>query len=490
MNLGNQLYSALSRLSKQRYLLLEELPTMVTVEDSDYSVEFSQSYTGNLHVSGVNDDVPFVMSLNSALERLQQEMFSLFLLTVEYNTVSIFTDSNGLWKVFDSHARDSFGMPHPHGTCVLLEFDSISYLTGYFKQLYRPGAIFEIKGVKVNYICNEILQNVDTNNDMPYSGSDSDTKINSSSPIIENESMNDNLNYKIAQSYYVFLYAICFSTIKACNYWNDQTQIAIAEHAIELFDKVSNINPLLSTYLPKSTEICGKTFDIVYTSRHEGTLHCISTSSKDALAVVISCNTMNNAGFLICFENSSLACIIQNRKCVKTSKRTKYFLLAADESREVNLFKELPDSRSVVDRLCEYLDLNEPDLEETEYMLQFLSIPCSVTRSEKQKVLRNHKSNEQNEKIQETKKRNNKFMYTLKKKVINETKVIKYKQMDPIKKKVLNQSKLLKSKQIDPMKKKFLMNLKCVNTRKWILFKRMFLAGADPGVIRAIMRLR
>lgn len=302
MNLGNQLYSALSRLSKQRYLLLEELPTMVTVEDSDYSLEFSQSYTGNLHVSVVNDNVPFVMPLDSALERLQQEMFSLFLLTVEYNTVSIFTDSNGLLKVFDSHARDSFGMPHPHGTCVLLEFDSISDLTGYFKQLYRPGAIFEVKGVKVNYVCNEILQNVDTNNGMPYSGSDSDTKINCSSPIIENESMNDNLNYKIAQSYYVFLYAICFSTIKACNYWNDQTQIAIAEHAIELFDKVSNINPLLSTYLPKSTEICGKTFDIVYTSRHEGTLHCISTSSKDALAEVISCNTMNNAGFLICFE--------------------------------------------------------------------------------------------------------------------------------------------------------------------------------------------
>ena len=103
---------------------------------------------------------------------------------------------------------------------------------------------------------------------------------------------------------------ICFSTIKACNYWNDQTQTAIAEHVIELFDKVTNINPMLSTYLPKSTEICGKTFDIVYTFRHEGTLYCISTSSKDALAVVISGNTMNNAGFLICFENSSVACII------------------------------------------------------------------------------------------------------------------------------------------------------------------------------------
>ena len=318
-----------------------------------------------------------------------------------------------------------------------------------------------------NYVCNEILQNVDTNDDMAYSGSDSDTKINCSSAMTENETMNDNLNYKIAQSYYVFLFAICFSTIKACNYWNDQTQTAIAEHAIELFDKVSNINPMLSTYLPKSTEICGKTFDIVYTSRHEGTLYCVSTSSRDALAVVISGNTMNNAGFLICFENSSLACIIQDRKCVKTSQRTKYFLLAADENREVNLFKELPDSRSVVDRLCEYLNLNEPDLQETEYMLQFLSIPCSVTRSEKRRILRNHKSNEQNEKIRETKKMNNKFMCPIKKKVLNESKVLKYKQMDPIKKKVLNESKVLKYKQIDPIKKKVL------NESKVLKYKEM-----------------
>ncbi len=170
MNLGNQLYSALSRLSKQIYLLLEELRTMVTVEDNDYSLEFSQSYTGNIHIPVVNDNVPLVMPLHSALEvQLQQETFGLFLLSTL--TVSIFTDSNGLLKVFDSHARDSFGTPHLHGTCVLLEFDSISDLTGYFKQLYRPGAIFEVKSVKVNYVCNEIIQNVDTNDDMAYSSS-------------------------------------------------------------------------------------------------------------------------------------------------------------------------------------------------------------------------------------------------------------------------------------------------------------------------------
>ena len=50
MNFGNQLHSTLSRLSKQMYLLLDELPTVITVEDTDYSIELSQSYTGNLHL--------------------------------------------------------------------------------------------------------------------------------------------------------------------------------------------------------------------------------------------------------------------------------------------------------------------------------------------------------------------------------------------------------------------------------------------------------
>ena len=103
MNLGNQLYSSLSRLSRQMYLLLEELPTMVTVEDYDYSIELSPSYTGNLYLPAMNESVPFVMPLDSALQQLQQEAFHSFLLTIEYNTVSIFSESTGVIKVFDFH---------------------------------------------------------------------------------------------------------------------------------------------------------------------------------------------------------------------------------------------------------------------------------------------------------------------------------------------------------------------------------------------------
>ena len=153
MNLGNELYSMLSRLTRQSYLLLTELPTMVTVEDTNYSLQISESYTANLHFSTLEESIQFVMPIDSAFEQLRQEAFNSFLLTIEHNTLS-----NGLLKVFDFHARDSFGMPHPYGTCVLLEFDSISNLTEYFKFIYRFGAIFELRGVKiVNVVCNKQL---------------------------------------------------------------------------------------------------------------------------------------------------------------------------------------------------------------------------------------------------------------------------------------------------------------------------------------------
>ena len=43
---------------------------MVTVEDTDYSFEFSESQTANLHFSTASESIPFVMPLDSALEQL------------------------------------------------------------------------------------------------------------------------------------------------------------------------------------------------------------------------------------------------------------------------------------------------------------------------------------------------------------------------------------------------------------------------------------
>ena len=424
---------------------------MVTVEDYDYSIELSPSYTGNLYLPAMNESVPFVMPLDSALQQLQQEAFHSFLLTIEYNTVSIFSESTGVIKVFDSHARDSFGMPHPHGTCVVLEFDSVDNLIEYLKFLYRPDVIYEIKGVKINYLCSDLAENVDTNVISNASSNNQESSHRSTATVAQ-ETVNDNSIFN-TQSYYIFIYSICFSTIKRCNYWNYQTENAIVEHAIELFNERLN-ETHLSTDLPESIRICDSTIQVTCTSRHEGELCLTSELSKAAFAELIFANTVNNTGFLMWLANYALACIIESNMSVKKEyKRTKYFLVSPDETRELNLFKQLTDSHSVVSRLCDILNLNEPHLDEVEYILQFLSIPSVLPKSERQRVLRKHKSNDQQNTVRENKRNDYKSKSTVEKQALLKRLELKYDQMDPISKQNLLENLQLKYKEMDPINK-------------------------------------
>lgn len=64
----------------------------------------------------LNGYIPNVISLECAVQSIMQLGYSSFLLTVGYNTVSIYLNSNGVFSLFDSHARDASGMPHPQGT--------------------------------------------------------------------------------------------------------------------------------------------------------------------------------------------------------------------------------------------------------------------------------------------------------------------------------------------------------------------------------------
>jgi hypothetical protein len=67
MNIGNELYSGLSRLSRQSYLMLTELPDMTIVFNTNYQLQYSQSYTGRIHGDCTLEDVPYCMPLHSAL---------------------------------------------------------------------------------------------------------------------------------------------------------------------------------------------------------------------------------------------------------------------------------------------------------------------------------------------------------------------------------------------------------------------------------------
>ena len=74
------------------------------------------------------------------------------LLTIGINSVAIFKSSNLVFKVFHSHSRDLYGIPHSFGKCVLITINNIANLVTYFQifsSSHEEMVPFEIKGVNI-----------------------------------------------------------------------------------------------------------------------------------------------------------------------------------------------------------------------------------------------------------------------------------------------------------------------------------------------------
>ena len=123
---------------------------------------------------------------------------------------------NGQLKIVDPHSRDAFSMAHPHGTYVLLEVTSVHHLTEYFKTGYR-GDLFELKGVKIT---TAVAQVTITSND---------TSNAKSSELVGNEV---SVTFAELCTCVIYVYSICFYTIKACTYLDDSTLDGVAENAM------------------------------------------------------------------------------------------------------------------------------------------------------------------------------------------------------------------------------------------------------------------
>ena len=71
-----------------------ELPTVLNVFDADYQLEYSKSYSGNVHQEIAIGGYQYCKSLGRAFESLISESF--------------YCNSNMGFKVFDSHAWDLY----------------------------------------------------------------------------------------------------------------------------------------------------------------------------------------------------------------------------------------------------------------------------------------------------------------------------------------------------------------------------------------------
>ena len=124
---------------------------MIIVLIINYQLQYSPSYTGNIHCTCEVQDFNYCMSFANAMQALLGQNYNSFLLTILSTTVGFYYNDDGKFKIFDSHGRDSYGMPHPQGTCVLLEVNTLNELINYFQGLYQnPNVLFELKGVHIN----------------------------------------------------------------------------------------------------------------------------------------------------------------------------------------------------------------------------------------------------------------------------------------------------------------------------------------------------
>ena len=113
--------------------------------ETDYELQYSESYTGTIHQESTVEGCQFGTSLDRAFQSLISKNFNNFVLTIGCTAVAIYCKGNVGLNIFDSRARDIYGRSHPQGTCVLLEVSSLNSLVHYFQSIHNDD-IFELKG--------------------------------------------------------------------------------------------------------------------------------------------------------------------------------------------------------------------------------------------------------------------------------------------------------------------------------------------------------
>jgi len=104
MNIGNQLYSSLSQLSRHSFLMQTELPTLLNVFETDYELQYSETYSGTIHQEATIEGYQCCTSLDRAFQSLISENFNNFVLTIGCTSVALYCNGNMGLKIFVSHA--------------------------------------------------------------------------------------------------------------------------------------------------------------------------------------------------------------------------------------------------------------------------------------------------------------------------------------------------------------------------------------------------
>ena len=182
-----------------------------------FRLKYTDSYFGSVHSCNDCTIEAHCVPLIEAFELLLRDDFTSFILTIMSCTAAILVKSSGIFKVFDSHSRDSKGMFDPCGTCVLVEIASIYKLVEYFENLYLGiiDAVYELKGLEISTdvtgrrFCETTLEAC-----VPVNSEN----LNRTELILDSSLESDRLFCSSGECCFVCFYAICFSILRKISY--------------------------------------------------------------------------------------------------------------------------------------------------------------------------------------------------------------------------------------------------------------------------------
>ena len=459
MNVGNELYTRLSQSAGQDLLMLTELPEVLCLRDTMYRLKYSDSYFGSVHNCNDSTIEAHCVPLIVAFELLLGDDFTSFMLTITTCTVAILVKSNGSFKVFDSHSRDSQGMFDPCGTCVLVEIASIYKLVEYFENLFLGiiDVVYELKGVEIltDLIGSEACPPVNIEN------------LNRTELISDSSLESETSFCSCTGCCFICFYAICFSILKEINYWNENTLEAMIENSNNVHKSMMFSEHCTVSDLPNSLAIdvanIEASFNEVYQIRkkEQESLFVIQEMKK-----VIIENQEHNTGFLITTSQWKcyVCCIFKRR----TIGRQSYAVFGLDNEKSKGYFYEIFESVTSAIELLVRILTDKKASEAKTYEMQFIKCSCDVLEKDRQKIIRRHVSVKQKQKLAKQRRENYASMDPAKKRACLDNYAAKYANMESCQKKALMIRKAEKYQHMEVTKKQ---KLSIQNAEKYRLMK-------------------
>ena len=185
----------------------------------------------------------------------------------------------------------------------------------------------------------------------------------------------------------ISLYSICYSVIKACNYWDSNTISAVVYFGTTLCNN-TGINTWSSSDLPQKIKICGTDVHIQLQANYQGVVSDNAESKLNIASVICHCD--ENTGFLIWLGGYCISCIFHG-----TLKKKLYSILAYDEDHSpatTHYIKNIEDKHTLVEAIFNLANTKLKDVI-VNYEIQFLSCSSKLSNYERKRIMKEHRQN-------------------------------------------------------------------------------------------------